>query len=263
MNAVFRRYVHSSCRIINYSKHSPCISARVNAKYFSTEEKLDHVAQKAYDTKVRLKLAADAGISVGGFYNNLVYKGKKGNRLGLGDLRNLLMNCVEPEHATFIRLAVQLYQRKGQDFSEEVGAQFIKACLRVNDPKLAGELIAKYKNRIGAWVTKKPLYDLFQALSDLNEVEMMVTISEVVHLKGNHAINSVDTMELVVKSASASNDLSLHNRSVEIATKILSADVAELDRIVGAYAAPVVEAVEDSEGGITEEGDGEGATEEK
>ena len=77
MNAVFRRYVHSSCRIINYSKHSPCISARVDAKYFSTEEKLDHVAQKAYDTKVRLKLAADAGISVGGFYNNLVYKGKK------------------------------------------------------------------------------------------------------------------------------------------------------------------------------------------
>jgi hypothetical protein len=260
MNAVFKRSVLSSCRIINSSKHFPCnISARVgHLKCFSTvivkKEKIDPIAKVAQDRVARLRIAEEAKKSAGGYCANLIYKGKLGNPLAIGDLKNLLLLCKEKGDLKTVKRAVQMYQRRGQDFSEETGASFVNTCLRLNEPKLAGEVLSKYKNRIGSWVTKKPLLNLFEALAELKEVEMMVTISEVLHLKGNPSIQAVDTLELVVKSASSNGDIPLYSRSVEIATKILySSGAAELVRIKESYPSPV----------IAVEGEGEGESETK
>lgn len=112
-------------------------------------------------------------------FTSLIYKGRRGNALGLGDLRKLLQLCTSPSHINFGTQAVLLYQRKGQDFSEEVNSHFITAVAeRCQAPHEAALILAKYKNRIGAWSTGSSLTKLMEALVATGDVEAVADASE-------------------------------------------------------------------------------------
>ena len=98
-------------------------------------------------------------------YTQMMFKGRRGNALGLGELRKLLQLCAEPAHANYALQAVKLFQTKGQDFSEEVNSHFISAVAeRGGSPLEAGRMLAVPKNRIGAWSTTKSLTKLVEAM---------------------------------------------------------------------------------------------------
>ncbi len=104
---------------------------------------------------------------VGKVYHDLVFRGSKGKPLALRDLRSLLQQCQSPDHANYGIEAVKLYQVKGQDFSEEINSHFIMAVAeRGQAPLQAATMLAKYKNRIGAWSTPSSLSKLLAALQN-------------------------------------------------------------------------------------------------
>jgi hypothetical protein len=49
--------------------------------------------------------------------------------------------------------AIKVYQKKGQDFSEEVNSHYVNASIRANNFAPIVEDFLKYKHRIGAWTT--------------------------------------------------------------------------------------------------------------
>jgi len=103
---------------------------------------------------------------VGSAYHDLVRRGSKGKPLALRDLRKLLEKCVKPTHAKYGVQAVSLYQLKGQDFSEEINSHFISAVAeRGRRPLEAAQVLAKYKNRIGAWSTANSLTKLITSMN--------------------------------------------------------------------------------------------------
>jgi hypothetical protein len=103
---------------------------------------------------------------VGSAYHDLVRRGSKGKPLALRDLRKLLEQCVQPSHAKYGVQAVAIYQIKGQDFSEEINSHFISAVAeRGRRPLEAAHVLAKYKNRIGAWSTASSLAKLINAMT--------------------------------------------------------------------------------------------------
>ena len=103
---------------------------------------------------------------VGSAYHDLVRRGSKGKPLALRDLRKFLEQCVQPSHAKYGVQAVALYQIKGQDFSEEINSHFISAVAeRGRRPLEAAQVLAKYKNRIGAWSTASSLAKLINAMT--------------------------------------------------------------------------------------------------
>ena len=78
-------------------------------------------------------------------YNDILYKGRGGRALGLSDLRKLLQQCTEPDHVRYAIGAVELYQRKGMDFKEDVNSLFIMACVNGNNPLAASYHILKVR----------------------------------------------------------------------------------------------------------------------
>lgn len=70
--------------------------------------------------------SAEPQLSLGAQFQQLQHKGRGSNALKLSALVALLQQCRAPEHAKFPFLLVDLYQRKGQDFSEEAASHFIQ-----------------------------------------------------------------------------------------------------------------------------------------
>ena len=64
--------------------------------------------------------------SLGAQFQQLQRRGSGPNALKLSALVATLQQCRAPEHARFPFLLVDLYQRKGQDFSEEAASHFIQ-----------------------------------------------------------------------------------------------------------------------------------------
>ena len=96
---------------------------------------------------------------------------------------------------TYVKNGVELYQKKGQDFSEEVNAHFIQACLRAGNPKVASDLFSVYANRISAWSTPKTFHMLVESLISRNELESVVKMLSIVSKKG--VIASKETFDII------------------------------------------------------------------
>lgn len=86
------------------------------------------------------------------------------NRLALGDFKSLCMKISDPEDVKYAKLAAELFQTKGQDFSEEINSLFINACIRGHSPGVAVEHFAVSKHRLGAWTTNTSFNRLLEAL---------------------------------------------------------------------------------------------------
>lgn len=101
---------------------------------------------------------------IGAEYHELLHRSRGVNRLALGDFKNLCIKISDPNDVKYAKYAAELFQRKGQDFSEETNSHFIMACIRGGTPNVAVEHFAKSKHRLGAWTTNTSFNRLLEAL---------------------------------------------------------------------------------------------------
>ncbi len=81
-------------------------------------------------------------------------------------------------------LGIELYQRKGYDFSEELCSHFVRACVMGKSPETAVNVFSKYKNRISAWLTATSLQSLLVSLIEQGKIEQAVQTVEMAVRKG-------------------------------------------------------------------------------
>jgi hypothetical protein len=79
--------------------------------------------------------------------------------------------------AKYAALGVELYQRKGQDFSEEICSHFIQACIRSKGTHLAGKIFLDKRNRISAWASPKMLANILTHLEEDHQTALEVTLA--------------------------------------------------------------------------------------
>jgi len=90
----------------------------------------------------------------------------------------------DSNHVKYAVLGIQLYQRKGHDFNEEICSHFIRACVRGNNPNAAAELIIDFPNRIGAWASATSFHHLVEAFLKAEDNALLVPTFEMVVRKG-------------------------------------------------------------------------------
>lgn len=111
--------------------------------------------------------------AVGQYYQDLVFRGRQGRLLAVGDLRKLMQLVERKGHVTYAVEAVKLYQVKGIDFTEEVNSHFVSACIRGKSPRAAAELMVKVNYRIGAWSTISSMGKLVEALDPATDAALL------------------------------------------------------------------------------------------
>jgi uncharacterized protein YifE (UPF0438 family) len=175
---------------------------------------------------------------LGAEYQQLVHRGRGTYKLALGDLRQLLQKCKTGEDLRYGAQLVQLFQTKGQDFSEEVNSHFVSMCVRAEQPQVAIEHFSKYKNRIGSWTTPKSFHNLATDTVEQNKPELVQALSvalEVMVSKG--VIVSSDSLKLLLQRAGESET---HARLAAVAGKVLGLEAAAA--LVAAHPAPAAPA---------------------
>ena len=196
----------------------------------SSSQKLKETVEKTTDQESKV-----ANV-IGATYHDLVHRGRGINALALGDLRKLLQMCKTADEVKYASKAVALYQRKGQDFSEEVNSHFINACIRGGQPIVAATELAKYGSRIGAWTTPASFERLVTSLEASGEVNESINVVQVLALKGVKL--KKESVAIAVKAAASSGDAAIYNKTVESAIKILGAE--EGQSVAEMFALPVV-----------------------
>lgn len=101
---------------------------------------------------------------VGTEFHAMLYRSRGANRLALGDFKKLCLMISDPLDVKYAKIAAELYQKKGQDFSEETNSIFIAACIRGGAPDVVVEHFAKSKHRLGAWTSNTSFNRLLGAL---------------------------------------------------------------------------------------------------
>lgn len=210
------------CRIEGTNELSKLASINIFGKAFSSNVAADTNILTQKDT------------TPGRFYHELVFRGRQTNKLALGDLRKLLQKCDGLDTLKYAVLGVELYQRKGQDFSEEVNSHFIKACLKADDPMRAVPVLLKYKNRIGAWTTVTSLSRLSEGLLAKGEAAAVVDVLEAVTKKG--LLPGALNVELALKAAVTNSDPALFQRAAAVGSQTLTA--ADAEELLRRYPAP-------------------------
>ena len=191
----------------------------------------------------------------------LVHRGRGAYKVALGDLRQLLQKCQTKEDLKYGRGLVELFQLKGQDFSEEVNSHFVAMCIRAEQPEVAVKNFAVYKNRLGSWTTPKSFHNLTTAV--LNQatgaaagvaageeaakeegsvVQQLAAAVDTITRKGAHV--SAESLALLLKlfSAGEQADAKAHGLVAASAVRVLGQEAATA--LVAANPAPVAAAAE-------------------
>jgi hypothetical protein len=126
------------------------------------------------------------------------------NKLAISDLRNLFYKINAQEHLKYAVLAADLYQRKGQDFSEEVNSLFVKACVQAKDPHVAVDYFFLRKKRLGAWTTVTSFNRLTEAVLESGTPGNILGVAELLRYKGLYL--NRESVELLVKVSKCISD---------------------------------------------------------
>ena len=186
-----------------------------------------------------------------------MYRGRGDNLLSLGDLRKLLQQCQGKDDVRYGVQMVELYQRKGQDFSEEVASHFVSMTIRGEQPMVAVKALAKYKNRIGAWVTPKSFHNLVTSVLSMEAVQkaegegevkgegevegplrLLASALETVSKKGVKL--GADDVQEVARRLSEAGDLEAYIKVMAAAPRVIDAEAVE--RIAKLHPPPSVAA---------------------
>ena len=104
--------------------------------------------------------------TTGKIYHDILYKSRGNNQIALRDFLHLLNNINSPNEGKFAILTAELYQYKHSDFSEQIASHFVDACIRSGHTAAAAEHLAKYDNRLGAWLSPSSMDRLIASLLD-------------------------------------------------------------------------------------------------
>lgn len=122
------------------------------------------------------------------------------------------------ENVKYAVLGVQLYQRKGYDFNEEICSHFIRACVRGNNPKAAAEIIVDFPNRIGAWASATSFHHLVESFLKAEDSSLLIPAFEMVVRKGlKPAANTVVLLEEFINKQT---DEDLKNRGLAVISSL-------------------------------------------
>lgn len=148
------------------------------------------------------------------FFQRMQHKGRKEIVLPMRDLKRLFQMCENVDDLRFAVGGVDLFQRKRQDFSEEINSLFIKLCIRFNSPQTAATIFLKYKNRISAWTTITALNRLLKSLSERNEVVLIIDMLKVLVSKGVRP--NKDSFEIILSCEEFKTDAEQYSTLVEL-----------------------------------------------
>lgn len=189
----FNQYYNSVCSSINSSNRQ--------CQYFSTTATTTAATTESEEYPID---------TIGRMYHNMRYKGRVSNNVRLFNLKVLFDACSKAEDIKYITKGLDFYQFKGMDFTEELNAQFINACLRSSDVKTAISTFSKYENRISAWTSPKSLKKLVDAAVDSsrsNIEDPMDVIKVLVILKSKGTTIPNTIIDTVMKAYSDSSKL--------------------------------------------------------
>lgn len=145
-----------------------------------------------------------------------------------------MVKCETPEHKQYALDAIDIFQSRPMDFSEEICSHFIKTFLgKLNDPVSAAEIVCKKEHRLGAWMTKNSTETLLEALSARGEVQLMIDVVEMLNFKAV-LHEPVASAEALLKAASVKGDSALYEAASITCGKIVS----EVDLISLRHAHP-------------------------
>ena len=128
--------------------------------------------------------------------------------------------CEKPEQLKYVLLGVELFQKKGQDFTEEISSLFVKTCIKHNEPLMAVDLFLKLNRRLAAWQTSSSIHRLIESVrskSSSEYVTQSVNLLGVLSYKGVRLAEP--TIRLVTEDASIRNDPILNTRLERIIRK--------------------------------------------
>lgn len=135
------------------------------------------------------------------------------------ELIAMLKKVNAPSEGRFARLGVDMFQRKGQDFSEEVNAHFVKAGIRSSSVRSTIDVLLQYNHRIGAWTSTNSLNYL---LSKLPTTDVTLEASTVLKLLQELPRRGVVVDERAfthaVKFAAAKKDVEVLSQLAEVAS---------------------------------------------
>lgn len=146
------------------------------------------------------------------------------------------MNCREKSDLELARKAVNLYQKKGNDFAFEHCSLFIKTCNKFGEPKVAADVICQTGHRLGAWVSLRSITYLIKELADRGEYATIIDLFITVAMKDPKRFNTYSYFEMLLVHASQGNSSELHEFALGRAAKHLGSDAVE--RLKTAYPAP-------------------------
>lgn len=164
--------------------------------------------------------------------------------------------CNEEKQAHLAVRGVNLYQSKGQDFSEEVNAHFVKQMLQMGAVDQALHVLTKPQHRLGAYMTPKSTDTFLQALAAKPNVPGMVKVLQTLQNKGLF-LKSVETATTVLKLVSEAGDAELYDTALVALKIVIHKDaILDVEALGNQFPRPVEEAV-------SEEGEGDAALDEE
>ena len=128
----------------------------------------------------------------------------------------------DPKDVKYAKYAAELFQRKGQDFSEETNSHFVMACIRGNAPGVVVEHFSKSKHRLGAWTTNKSFNRLLEALHDQDTLpDQFVEVLKNLRIKGLYMNDA--SLDLLHKLSDKHEDEQLKEFVRSVATEVTGA----------------------------------------
>ncbi len=117
-------------------------------------------------------------------FNELVFKSRGVNKLSLRNFVFLVDKINTAEEIKYGVRAADLYQKKGNDFSELANATFINACIRSKSPQAALDIFRVFPNRLGAWTTPSSCNRLLRCCAEHGVTEHVLDTVAMLKKKG-------------------------------------------------------------------------------
>jgi hypothetical protein len=130
--------------------------------------------------------------------------------------------CKSPGDAKYAGLAVDWFQEKGFDFSEELNSIFVRVCVDGGRPEIAAERFVYAKGRIGSWSTPSSLLKLLTALKEKESFESIIQVTHTITPKGVRP--NVNSFEIVLEACVKANSKDNYDTTVTLAQNILTSE---------------------------------------
>jgi hypothetical protein len=123
--------------------------------------------------------------------------------------------CSEPSHVKYIIQGLNIYQRKGSDFTENIANHFVESCLRCQNPNEALQVLSKYNYRIGAWLNSKSFHVLISNLNDTVDSGFVLDALKTLAKKG--LVPLPETFKLLINFFNEKNDVDSVKFTIDLA----------------------------------------------